>query len=427
MRNLQKTVLITIILFLIYGFKSTDAQSDRLMQDIRVGETILTELITDREDEFPFRGARSGMVRGEYIEGYGVHFQIGAGITGRPLAAAQRRGAQNGRPSPEDERERIEEIMRDYLLNYAVLSRHLADNEHVRLTYGQQRRVERVMGPRGAGGEQRMGVPGISVWVTAADLKRHRSGELSDEALNERIRVSELPGSEIGNDLKVFGSILKTSLDNAETSHLRAGREPVPDYIPGFGVHYRIDASARGFFSLGGLQRFAETIDEELLSEISNIEIDLGDITADDGEFSVRVSAPSIEIKDDSISIAFTDLDDSLVYNVDALQRQVEVMRERFEEARWRGVEMSGRIEYRQRDRETPDYSEDVKLIKSSVEEVIRDYGQTLRSLSDDEFLMITVNWRGRDLPDRTVFRIQKADLMDGKDPVIQEHERQRR
>lgn len=427
MKNLQKTVLITIVVFLVFGLKSAEAQSDRLVQDIRVGETIISELISDDRDQFPFGGGAARMVQGEYIEGYGVHFQIGAGITGRTIAVVRRQGEQDERRSPGEAREKIEEIMRDYLLNYAVLSRHLADNEHVRLSYGQRARVERVIAHRGPGGEQRLDIPRISVWVTAADLKRHRSGELSDDALNERIRVADLSQQELGNDLKVFSSVLKTSLDNAETSHLRAGREPVPDYIPGFGVHYTIDASARGVFSLGRLQGFAEAIDEELLSEISNIEIDLGEIGADDGEFNLRFSAPSIAFKNDSLTIAFSDLNDSLVYNVDALQKRVEVMRERFEEARQRGVEMSGRIEYRQRDRETPDYTEDFETIKKAVEEVIRDYGQTLRSLSDDEFLMITVNWRGRDLPERTTFRITREELFFGRDPVVRDYKRQRR
>ena len=421
MNRVKKTVLITIGLLLIQGVSTSEAQNERLMQDIRVGETILTELINDNRAQFPFHGGTTRMVQGEYIDGYGVHFSIGSGITGRSIVLRHRQGEQQDEVSPDAAREKIEQIMRDYLQNYAVMSRHLSDNEHVRLTYGQQARVQRVIAVRGPGNEERLSVPRISVSVTVADLKRHKNGQISDEVLQQRIRVTDLSDQEIGNDLKVFSSVLKTSLDNTETTHLRSGRDPSLNYIPGLGAHYSVEVSARGTFQLAGLQRFTRDIDEKMLSDFSNIEIDLGEVTFDDGSNMVHVGAPSIEFKGDSISIAFTELDDSLMYNVDELQKRVNEMRDRFEELRKRGVEIAGRIEYQRTERDTIDYANDLEMIKNQVEETIRDYGPTLRSLSDDEFLIVTINWRGRDLPDKTTFRIRKSDLVDGKAPDVKE------
>lgn len=416
------------------------SQNDRLMQDIRIGESILSELMSEKPHPPAPHGAIARLargqytVRGEYIDGYGVHFVIADGAAGREFlfmqSAAQRAGDDAETPPPDDARKRIETILRDYLVNYAVISRNLPDDEHVRLTYGRPALARAAAAAWStasglqAGGERQTARPHLSVWASVADLKSHKSGNLTDDGLQRRIRVADLSGLEIGNDLKIFSSVLKTALDNLDTAHLRAGREPAPHYIPGFGVHYNIQISARGFISLDGLQRFVEAIDAEILSDVRHIDIDLGEITRSDGRLYAD-RPPDINFRSDSIIIAMRKADDSLLageIDAKALIRHAEEIRERMEEARKRGVDILGRMEFQSPDRDTLDHSDDIRMIQGRIEETMMDYGRTLRSLSDDEFLMVTVNWRGRNLPGRTTLRISKTDLAAGKSPDVIEH-----
>lgn len=61
------------------------------------------------------------------------------------------------------------------------------------------------------------------------------------------------------------------------------------------------------------------------------------------------------------------------------------------------------------------------ELIEKLVVSIISDYGATLASLSNDEFLKVTVAWRGRHhvLPEETQFFIYKSELDRDQDITI--------
>lgn len=418
-----KRILSVLLLLLFLPGSVLLAQDDRLNQDIRIGEKILSELISENGDDFLFQSVRSPMVRGEYIPDYGVHFVMGTGASTRSIIARvfSRIEKNEESESPEDIGERIESIMRDYLQNYAVVSRYLADNEHVRLTYNSQNNVTSVTIRPDSREEERMTIPNISVWATAADLKAYRNGSISDNDLQQRITVQNISQDDIGNDLKVFSSVLKTSLDNAETNHLRAGRDVRFDYIPGLGVHYHVNISTGGIFGHFDLEGFGRRIDELDLEGISDIEINFGEMKFDTTD-QMRFNAPEIEFKMDSSQVYIRSLRDSMRVDIEEIRKQAEEARKQGTRVQEQADSIRKQFAFNVAESDTIDYTEDAEKIMNQINEVIADYGQTLRSLSENEQLMITVNWRGRNLPERTTLRITKEDLLSGRSPEITEY-----
>ncbi|MEX0660519.1 MAG: hypothetical protein WEA58_11605 [Balneolaceae bacterium] len=424
-----KRIVLVLLLMLLIPISVLLAQDDGLNQDIRIGEKILSELISENENDFLFQTGQSPMVRGEYIPDYGVHFVLGTGVSSRSIIARVFSQMENDdkSESPEDIGERVEKIMRDYLQNYAVVSRHLADDEHVRLTYNSQNSVTSVTIRPNSRSEKRLTVPSISMWATAADLKNQRNGSISDDELQRRITVQNISNDDIGNDLKVFSSVLKTSLDNAETEHLRAGRDVRFDYIPDLGVHYHVNITTAGIFGMADLQGVGRRIDELDLG-ISDIDINFGEIEFDTTD-QMRFHAPEIEFKMDSSRIHIRNLNDSIRIDLEEVRKQAaearkqgEIIRGQAETVRRQAEDIRKQFAFNVAARDTIDYSEDAEKIMDQLNQVVADYGQTLRSLSDGEQLMITVNWRGRNLPERTTLRITREDLLNGRSPAVTEY-----
>lgn len=58
----------------------------------------------------------------------------------------------------------------------------------------------------------------------------------------------------------------------------------------------------------------------------------------------------------------------------------------------------------------------DMEQLQNEIHDIVEGYGSTLNSLSSDEYLMISINWRGRStsLPDRRLYFISKNELLRG-------------
>jgi len=249
----------------------------------------------------------------------------------------------------------------------------------------------------------------------------YRGGNMSDEEFQQRIRIEDLSDVEYGEDLSIFSSILKSSLDRAELEHLRVQREPEFQYIPGMGVHYKVNLHNRPFLRFPEIRRVARMIDQQDLDDV-DVNIDLGEVEFD-GE-KMRFETPQIDFKMDTIRINLGNVSDSLNINFEEMRRQLEETRQHLDRSR---DQLQQHFRFDIADRDTIDYSEDKEKVMNRVTKTLEDYGQTLRSLGEDEFLTITINWRGRDLPERTVIRISREDLFFGRDAVIKDHERRSR
>ena len=419
--------LLLLILSLILP-NQLPAQDNALQQDIRMAETILSEMMSDNESDFPLRGGNARHVQGEYMEGYGLHFTIGSNINPRRITFERTRDRSRGEEStesrsPEEARDRMESIMRNFLQDYTVAARHLDENENVRVSYGLpgEFSVQRILRHHRDGTTESMEIPKLSAVVSVGDVMSYRGGSMSDEEFQQRIRIEDLSDVEYGEDLSIFSSILKSSLDRAELEHLRVQREPEFQYIPGMGVHYKVNLHNRPFLRFPEIRRVARMIDQQDLDDV-DVNIDLGEVEFD-GE-KMRFEIPQIDFKMDTIRINLGNVSDSLNINFEEMRRQLEETRQHLEKSR---DQLQQHFRFDIADRDTIDYSEDKEKVMNRVTKTLEDYGQTLRSLGENEFLTITINWRGRDLPERTVIRISREDLFFGRDAVIKDHERRSR
>ena len=411
MKNHKIFTLGTFLLILSAGtlFAQTSETHDR---DIRIAEGILAELFDAKETGFTLRGANVRGVTGEYIPGYGVHFKIGANIHPQTLrviirghAQIERDEEQDAPASAEENRAFIEDRFMEYFKNYASLLRGIPKDEVVRLTFGDNSSAHTVLSFPPRPERQRDAVPAMTSWASVSDINAFSEGNLSDEEFEARIQIKDLSQEETERDQEVFASILETALNQAGTENLRVRRSPRVEYLPGLGLNYQVHVSLRswpfmGDFNLDGLEihldslaiglsELSDNLDEHLLPMAEKL----------DSIFNPQHRNASR----DSLVRAYRD---SVRAQRENQQRSVRAFR---------------------RDRVENQFSEEeildeIDKLHEELKQTVMEYGQTLRSLQDDEMLIITLHWSGRHpaLPQRSELRIRKADLLDGKEPEIQ-------
>jgi len=420
MKNRKIIALATFLLILPAGvlFAQTPDIHER---DIRIAEGILAELFDAKETGFTLRGASVRGVTGEYIPGYGAHFKIGANIHPQTLRVVIRGHAQieqdeeqDPPASEEENRAFIEEQFMEYFKNYASLLRGIPGDEVVRLTFGDNRSARTVFSFPPRPDRQRDPIPSISAWASVSDISAYSEGNLTDEEFENRIRVKDLSEEETQRDQEVFASILETALGQAGTENLRVRRSPVSEYLPGLGLNYQVHVSLRSWPFMGDFNL------DDIEVNLDNLQIDISDLELNfmkidslihhGRSFSGdtrRMHRDSIRTQRDSLVRVYRD---SLRPHRENVQRSARMFRQNMEESK------------------IPDevILEEIDKLHAELKQTVMDYGQTLRSLQDDEMLIITLHWAGRHpaLPERSELRIRKSALLDGAEPEIQVTER---
>lgn len=396
----------TLVLILMLFSGSLFAQSeDSYDRDIRIAEGIIAELFEAEDSRHPVRSRHVREVTGRYIPGYGIHFNIEANLTPATVRVVLQGHAEihideDSEPEEIHEvgREFIEERFMEYLKNYASLFNDLPDNEVIRLTIGPHNYGAATFIVRSAPSHSHRSGVNITAWATASDIRAYDTSSISEEEFESRIEVLNLSGQETERDQTVFASILQTSLDEI-SDQIRVHRTPATEYLPGLGLNYSINASLRS----GGLFNFDDIQINEFRIEMDSVLIDFSKVMEDidfnnlsnyAGRMDSLYNTRDAEVMSDSLMRSLRDL------RRHANQRQDSISREEL--------------------REMIDQFHD-ELIRT-----VRDYGATLRSLENDEMLMITIHWSGRhsDLPQRTELRIRKSDIINGSAPDIKEYSR---
>lgn len=415
-----------IIVYTLIGLAlsniSVQAQDEALQREMRIAESILGEIFTAvPENPIPVLFARSGHVSSEYIPGYGVHLSVGESISSRSISVSGTVRIERNN-SDEDEvveshstSEAVEEKIIEYFTQYASTMQSLPEDEVVRVSYGLKRttnaRIAVITGLR----EYTHDIPKLSFIVKSEDLQRHQEGRISDSQLLDRVEKQDLKEYADIRNLNIFASVLETSLNSTDTEHLQVNRKPSYDYLPGLGAHFFVNISSRSSFNFSGLFEMAREIDSLNFDDF-DINIDLGDITGGSSSAGTfRFQMP------DSSRFEFNM--DSLVFNSEEYQSRMAEVRERSEELRRRGEQVRSEIEIQMNQQNSADLTDDVQKIKTAILETMKEYGSTLRTLNDNEMLMITIDWRGRNesLPGQTKIRISKSDLLNGNDPVMED------
>lgn len=417
-----KTIVYTLMCLLLTSI-SVQAQDEALEREMRIAESILGEIFTAvPQPPIPFLFARNGHVSSEYLPGYGVHLSVGENLSSRSISVSGSVRIERNSSNEESETieshstsEAIEEKIMEYITQYASTMQSLPEDEVLRISYGLKRTSNATFAVITGLQEYTHDIPKLSFVVKSEDLKQHREGNLSDRQLLDRVEKQDLKEYSDIRDLNIFASVLETSLNSTETEHLRVNRAPSYEYLPGLGVQYYMTISGQSSFNFPGLFEMAREIDSLNFDDF-DINIDLGDLSND----STRSSTFTFRMPD---SASFEFNMDSLRFDSEEFRKQIEEVRQRSEEIRQRGEEVRSEIEIQMSQQNSADLSGDVEKIKAAILETIQDYGSTLRTLKNNEMLLITIDWRGRNesLPDQTKIRISKQDLLNGNQPAMED------
>ncbi|PWN05851.1 hypothetical protein [Rhodohalobacter mucosus] len=410
MKTLIKLILIIIAILL--GEQQLQAQNanNQIDSQIRIAESILEEIFKSPDSNARnfFPGGQK-LVQGEYIPGIGVHFKIDISQSRFYMDRDSSKTISGSVVT----KEWVEERMLEYYNGYAAQLRSVPDREQVRITYGSDT-INRSVFIIGRRQEISYESPEtITAWASMSDIKAYASGNLSERQFRERLTIQDISEQDERRDLNIFASVLETAMNSAETEHLRVRREPTYEYLPGYGVHYHVRVGTGSSFSFGILEDIAVDLDEADLEDF-DIEIDLGDIDVDQNRFEFDL---------DSMDISIQRMADSMKVYAEGIRIDTAQLRQHAEQARQQAEQMRQRFELRIAERDSVDLSGDAELMMDELIQTMRDYSGTLASLEEDQLLVITLHWEGRNpsLPERTQIRIIKGDLQRGAEPEIEE------
>lgn len=421
------TALFSATLLTILISTTAFAQDESSERDIRIAERILDELFEDVSEAnsgFPFGNEPS--VQGEYIPGVGLHFSVGdnyftrvtnmsGSISIRENDGPERSITFDRQESGERlEQNEIVERLNEYFTGYASQLRSVKDNEELRISFGLNTNTNRWVAAFQSPDSDSLAQEkqAISKWVSGRDLRRVREGDITSEALLQRIETVMIPLNEQPRDLEIFSSILETAIRDLELEGLRVNRTVRSNYIPGWGVRYYISANSRG----GGIFSFLTDADrEEIEADIETaFEFDAedsADFNLDLDELRSDYDGPVVMMDTLNLSSALSETMDSLAVSLPklmdslktAMPKMMESMKVLFESDEVPGDEV---------------LMADMEQLQSEIYDIVKGYGSTLSSLSDDEYLMISINWRGRSatLPDRRIFYISKQDIENNRE-----------
>jgi len=400
------------------------AQSGEAVQDVRIAERILDEMFADVSmvnRGFPFNEESS--VRGEYIPGVGLHFSVGENYYSR---VADMTGSISIKEDDGPERsitfdrkdtgerldeEEIEDRLHEYLINYASQLRSVKDDEELLITFGLNTNTNRWVSVFQSSESDSLSESNsaISKNVSGRDLRRVRDGDMTSAELLQKIGTTKVPLDDQPRDIDIFSSILETAIRGIEMEGVRVNRTVRANYIPGWGVRFYISANAKGggiFAFLGNENReeIETEIDTALSYDFDSDNFNMDELEIDEEDLKVMMDtldiSSSLSETMDSLAIALPKLLDSLKT---AMPKMIEGMRMMFESEDVPNDEV---------------VIADMEQIEDEIKEIVENYGPTLSSLSGEEYLMVSVNWRGRNtiLPEKQLYYVSKKDLMDSRD-----------
>ncbi|MFN1835610.1 hypothetical protein AB2B38_010140 [Balneola sp. MJW-20] len=242
------------------GLTAQDLDADRMNRDIRIMENVLNEMLKTSQSGTSgnFASFRTGgsNVKGTYLPGYGIIFTYEAGnifyirttssddedeevtnVFSYNISGASR--------SSEVDAESIKERIKEFIMDYAPTIGQLKDNENVLVIYKNSASNE-FFGRAIAIGKmveenETERIPTISVAAKRSDLNAYKQSKMSEEALENRLTISESENEEI-LDLKIFSNILDTGLSESSGDSFRVRGRVSYLLLDNFGALFNMDA-----------------------------------------------------------------------------------------------------------------------------------------------------------------------------------------
>lgn len=384
MKYLSKILPLTLTLLM--AFAQVQAQqnvdNNRLNRDINIMENILSELFQVKSSSSSQRSrgvvtafaSRSEEVRGTYLPGYGVIFQISKPSANILIASSDEDEEeehtvvfQYGDAEGEEEvnAESVKNRIVEFLKDYGSTIGQLSEDNHVMVIYGGAATSRSGINFFAFTGNRMQGnsdpdLPVISVSAQMSDLTAYRSGDLSDQQFQNRVAISETEPNDTGSkDLRVMANIFETAFeDNEEGFEVRGS----VDYLQldNFGALFFFEArygTSRAIF------------------EIPNIQIR----GSDNNNLRVRAIEETRQ----------------------ALEEQQKAAEQKREELRKNATTA-------------------FETFKTELKEYLVDYGRTLGSVDSDQHILVSINLNASvdEIPDRIDVQITKSvlDQMDRGD-----------
>lgn len=397
---MKTLITITLTLFFIatLSIQSLTAQSsERFDRDIRIAEGIIEGLFEADGSSGPFGRRLVRNVTGSYVPGYGIHFRINAALTPAAVRLVLENQTEihiDGDSDPEElrelGREYVEERFMEYFINYAPLFDELPDGEVIRLSMGTRNSPVNAFSIQFGSPESQRIVARITAWATTEDIRALDSGSISEQEFENRVEIRDLSELDTTRDQTVFASILQTALDDVSDS-IRVSREPFVENLPGVGLSYYVNASLRG----GSLFDFGDVSIEAFSIEMDSLRLDISDALGN--------------IDFDEITRMADRIDSMYAPHADSLEKSMR--------------QYTGTVESSRDPLSDEEVRDLIDRFNEALKETVMTYGSTLRSMDDDDMLIISINWRGRHsaLPERTELRIRKSDILNDREPDIEQ------
>ncbi len=405
---MKKHVFITAIFVLLMSI-STHAQTfnnDRMQQDLRISEGILSELI--KSDNTNWGGSITN-VNGTYIPGFGIIFETSAPMVWRierleindnNSSSGVSRNITVSRPAREelhidadasDETlEKLEQAINDYFISYADVIAQLDPNDRILIavSYAPTTRFGQTSITIGPTSDRK--AQGFVMSALKSDISAYRSNRINKETFLSRIRKSDLKDEQT-SEFRIFSRILETGLSSEENPSFSLNRSMnhVYDENIGLVLFGSIRSTAAQSFQLNS--EAIRTID-------------------------IRGSAASRRVPGDSMhqslptDSVFINMQDTLT---NVIRRIAGVSADLAQVGENLGRELTAVFGTSGPKRSPEEVIEDYNAFENSLKTLMVDYGRTLRELKDGQSLVIKLSQRRNidGVPTRVVGTISKNTL----------------
>lgn len=367
MKKIQRIIPALLLILLtspIVWAQTFDA--NRMNRDIKIMENILGEMFktysgnssAERVIYSEFSG-NSRSVRGTYLPGYGIIFNVQTGSNFIYINSSQ--GDNNSSNSfyyssdnSSDENKEVSESsvkdrITEFLKDYASTIGQLKPNEHVMVIYGSKSNSSfPALVVRSSKGKveskKQESLPVISGSISKKDLDDYRSGKITTSAFDKKVKTASTKDKEY-LDLKVMSNIFETALREQDEESFRLSGNVNYLMLDNFGAIFNLDASYR--------------TNNHLFGNLNSITVT--------GAY-IRTNSKSAP-------------------------------------------------DTKEAEKEQTEYLAKVKdayySLKTNLKEYLVDYGRTISSVKSDQYILTTVNIRGRydDIPERIDVQLKKSVL----------------
>lgn len=440
MKSLKKSVSGTLLLTTLLIFQSLSGfaqNNDRMQQDLRISQGILSELLKSNTDNsrFVFRGQDSD-VKSSYIPGYGVIFELSNSsfvFEAAEIETINIRGTENGEDevhvtvngsnSADNAKEQSTALdaqkakVMDYFKNYADLLGQLRSDEKITVivrrgsvfqffapplppTPPNPNRTAQSSTVQGWSSNQSSG---FIMSAKRSDIAGFKAGNLTEVQFQDRVSTTDIQ-RESPTELRIFERILETGLssDVNPTFSLRSGLTSVNDANSGL----LILGSVRGGSSNAVFFREVE------LDSVREV-VGIGGIDSlKTSRVVIRGNAVTLDRNLDTLTVGLR-----------RANEQLERAREELARAReFQVYTMDGGVEFfpgndSANKRTDEEMLLDLEAFIESTKDLLLDYGRTLNTVKSGQSIMLHFNLRTSSdaLPDKLIFSVNK-DVIENYD-----------